>query len=136
MATFSSGFENGFAETDLDNEDEAPSFFYGLKQRDKDKRAQSLEQINKTVEIWVSRKDEETARKLLEAHMPTMLRLSVECPLEDVRTAFTKLVAMLKVSFQTRGANSHPHRSVLRRRPVSRYRMSSTPHLHPLLESV
>ena len=100
MATFSSGFENGFAETDLDNEDEAPSFFYGLKQRDKDKRGQSLEQINKTVEMWVSRKEEETARKLLEAHLPTMLRLSVECPMEDVRTTFTRLVAMLKVSLQ------------------------------------
>ena len=99
MATFSSGFENGFSETDLDNEDEAPSFFYGLKQRDKDKRAQSLEQIHKTVEIWMSRKDEEIAKNLLEVHLPTILRLSVECPLEDVRTAFTKLVAMLKVSF-------------------------------------
>lgn len=109
MATFSSGFENGFGETDLDNEDEAPSFFYGLKQRDKDKRAQSLEQIHKTVEIWASRKDEETAKKLLEVHLPTMLRLSVECPLEDVRTAFTKLVAMLKVSvYIPRGASSHP----------------------------
>jgi len=99
MATFSSGFENGFRETDLDNEDEAPSFFYGLKQRDKDKRAQSLEQIHKAVETWVSRKDEEIARKLLRVHLPTMLRLSVECPLEDVRAAFTKMVAMLKVSF-------------------------------------
>lgn len=99
MATLSSGFENGFGETDLDNEDEAPSFFYGLKQRDKDKRGQSLEQIYKTVEMWTSRKDEESARKLLKVHLPTMLRLSVECPLEDVRTAFTKMVAMLKVSF-------------------------------------
>ena len=98
MATFSSGFENGFAETDLDNEDEAPSFFYGLKQRDKDKRGQSLEQIYHAVEMWASRKDEEIARKLLGAHLPTIVRLSVECPLEDVRTVFTKLVAMLKVS--------------------------------------
>ena len=99
MATFSSGFQNGFAEIDLENEDEAPSFFYGLKQRDKDKRAQSLEQIHKAVEIWMSRKDEEIAKNLLKVHLPTILRLSVECPLEDVRTAFTKLVAMLKVSF-------------------------------------
>ena len=98
MATFSSGFENGFGETDLDVEDEGPSFFYGLKQLDRDKRAQALEQILTAVELWVSRKDEEVAKNLLSVHLPTMLRLSVECPLEDVRTAFTKMVAMLKVS--------------------------------------
>ena len=99
MATFLSGLENGLDETDFDFHDEAPSFFYGLKQRDKDKRAQALEQIRKTVEIWGQHKDEETAKKLLTVQLPTILRLSVESPFEDVRTAFTKMVATLKVSF-------------------------------------
>ncbi|XP_065909041.1 sestrin-1-like [Dysidea avara] len=96
MATFLSGLENGLDETDFDFHDEAPSFFYGLKQRDKDKRAQALEQIRKTVEIWGQHKDEETAKKLLTVQLPTILRLSVESPFEDVRTAFTKMVATLK----------------------------------------
>jgi len=98
MATFSSGLENGFEETDFDSLDESPSFFYGLKQRDKDKRAQALEQIRKTVEIWGQHKDDDSAKKLLSVQLPTMLRLSVESPFEDVRTAFTKMVANLKVS--------------------------------------
>jgi len=98
MATLLSGLENGFEETDFDSHDEAPSFFYGLKQRDKDKRAQALEQIRKTVEIWCQHRDEETANKLLTVQLPTMLRLSVESPFEDVRTAFTKMFATLKVS--------------------------------------
>ena len=51
IATFSSGFENGFAETDLDNEDEAPLFFNGPKHRGKDKRGQSLEQSTDPVPL-------------------------------------------------------------------------------------
>ena len=72
-------------------------YFESLFRRDVNERATFLSNFNKSVKKWLARPDELTAQRLLQAHLPTALRLSVNSPFEDIRDAMKRLLDELEV---------------------------------------
>ena len=83
---------------DLSCEDQTIEFFFGLRSDRKDDRKPCLDRIIKSIRLWIELKDEdEEAGKLLAAHLPTVQRLSHECPFEDVQHHFSLFLHDLQV---------------------------------------
>lgn len=72
-------------------------YFEPLLRRDANERATFLNNFNKSVKKWIARPDEPVAQRLLQAHLPTALRLSVNSPFEDIRDAMRRLLDELEV---------------------------------------
>eukprot|EP00117_Sycon_ciliatum_P036456 scpid62709/ scgid1281/ Sestrin-1 len=74
----------------LSHEDTTIGFFFGLRTDSKHDRKLFIQHVLKEVRLWMDvRDEEEQAEKLLQAHLPTILRLSHECPFEDVQDQFS-----------------------------------------------
>ena len=89
-------------EDEMEEEEEAEGdltlfYFESLFRRDANERATFLNNFNKSVKKWIARPDELTAQRLLQAHLPTVLRLSVNSPFEDIRDAMKRLLDELEV---------------------------------------
>jgi hypothetical protein len=72
-------------------------YFESLFRRDANERATFLNNFNKSVKKWIARPDDPAAQGLLQAHLPTVLRLSVNSPFEDIRVAMKRLLDELEV---------------------------------------
>ncbi len=81
-------------ETDL--EDETLRYFEGLVSRDEVARASWMENFSRSLKAWASRPEETSAKKLLEAHLPTALRFSVNSPFKDVRLKLGQTLQQLE----------------------------------------
>ena len=90
-------------EDEMEEEEEAEGdltlfYFEPLFRRDANERATFLNNFNKSVKKWIARSDEPAAQRLLQAHLPTALRLSVNSPFEDIRGAMRRLLDELEVT--------------------------------------
>ena len=90
----SDGYED---EVDLEEYDTL-LYFAGLLRRDAGERASWMEQFGKSVKSWVSRPDDKTAQNLLSAHLPTVLRLSINAPFQDIKSKMTEILGEVEVS--------------------------------------
>lgn len=85
---------------DLSRVDHTPEYFFRLRSESEDERKQCCEHKQKSIRLWLAYEEEEDdARKLLDAHLPTVLRLSHECPFEDVQHNFSIFLHGLQVNF-------------------------------------
>lgn len=86
-------------EDDLEEEEEDFTLFYfePLLRRDRNERATFLENFCMSVKKWIGRPDDITAQRLLQAHLPTALRLSINSPFEDIRDVMKRLLEELEV---------------------------------------
>lgn len=84
-------------------------YFESLFRRDASERATFLNNFNKSVKKWIARPDDLAGQALLQAHLPTALRLSVNSPFEDIRVAMKRLLDELEVhSCQWYGRGAGP----------------------------
>lgn len=90
-------FEDG-DDQDIEEEDTTLYYFGGLFRRDEQERATFLENFHKEAVYWSGKRDDPSAAILLRAHLPTVLRLSVNAPFRDVREKATKILQELQVS--------------------------------------
>ena len=84
-------------EEEAEEEDLTLIYFESLFRRDGNERATFLENFTKSVRKWVSRPDDVASQRLLQAHLPTALRLSINSPFEDIRVAMKNLLEELEV---------------------------------------
>lgn len=86
-------------EIDLQSEDETLRYFKPLLSKEAAERTQFADNLHKSVKLWNSRSSRDAAAKsLLEHHLPTVLRLSLTCPFNDVRTRLSDLLSQLQAS--------------------------------------
>lgn len=85
-------------EVENEEEDETLYFFGGLFRRDANERVIFLENLSKCAKTWVTKSDDFCAKGLLKAHLPTVLRLSINSPYKEIREQLSKLLVELKVS--------------------------------------
>ena len=90
-------------EVDLQNEDLTLRYFNGLMRKDRSERETFMDVLTKSLLLWVKRRQDPSAEKLLESHLPAVLSLSVNSPYEDIRKRLTDLLAKVKVRLDTRG---------------------------------
>lgn len=86
-------------EVDLEEEDESLALFMGLLRRDKAERVSFLRHLARhSVQLWLRKRHEDaTAKKLLQTHMPSILRISLTSPFEDVREELGTILQDAKV---------------------------------------
>lgn len=88
-------------EDDIDGEAEEEDltlfYFESLFRRDVHERATFLKNFNKSVKKWIARTDDVASQRLLQAHLPTALRLSINSPFEDIRESMKRLLEELEV---------------------------------------
>ena len=89
-------------EDEMEEEEEAEGdltlfYFESLFRRDTNERATFLNNFSKSIKKWIARPDEPAAQRLLQAHLPTALRLSINSPFEDIRDAMKRLLDELEV---------------------------------------
>ena len=85
-------------EVDLQKEDLTLGYFNGLMRKDRSERETFMDAMTKSLLLWVKRRQDPSAEKLLESHLPAILSLSVNSPYEDIRKRLTDLLAKVKVS--------------------------------------
>ena len=85
-------------EVDIEVEDTTLFYFGSLFRRDENERACFFENFKKAATNWISKLDDPSAASLLEVHLPTVVRLSVNAPFRDVRRNAAKILLELKVS--------------------------------------
>ena len=74
-------------------------YFESLFRRDVNERAAFLDNFSKSVKKWNARAaDDAASQRLLLAHLPTALRLSINSPFEDIRDAMKSLLKDLEVA--------------------------------------
>lgn len=87
-------------EGDLAQEDGTLLYFEGLVSRDEVARASWIDRFGRSLKTWATRADDPSARKLLQVHLPTALRFTVNSPFKDVRSKLRQALDELKkVSF-------------------------------------
>lgn len=74
-------------------------YFESLFRRDVNERAAFLDNFSQSVKKWNARAvDDAASQRLLLAHLPTALRLSINSPFEDIRDAMKSLLKDLEVA--------------------------------------
>lgn len=81
----------------VDPEEEALAHFKPIMSKEKGEREGYLDTIKTTLLNWSARGDQKS-RDLLASHLPTVLRLSLSCPFEDVRASLKTLLQTIDVS--------------------------------------
>lgn len=84
-------------EVDLEEEDETLFYFSGLFRREAAERTIWLKNFARSVKTWASKPNDSAAKKLLAVHLPTVLRLSLNAPLKDIRVNMAKILEELQV---------------------------------------
>lgn len=86
-----------------ENEEDLTLFYFeSLFRRDVNERATFLDNFSKSVKKWTARPaDDVASHRLLLAHLPTALRLSINSPFEDIRDATKSLLKDLEVTTYT-----------------------------------
>ena len=93
------GYEDDIEE-EAEEEDLTLFYFESLFRRDVNERATFLGNFRKSVKKWIARPDDIASQRLVQAHLPTALRLSINSPYEDIRDAMTRLLQELEVRTQ------------------------------------
>ena len=81
----------------VDPEEEILAHFKPIMSKEKGERDTYLETMKTTLLNWSTRGDQKS-RDLLASHLPTVLRLSLSCPFEDVRVSLKTLLETIDVS--------------------------------------
>eukprot|EP00123_Amoebidium_parasiticum_P015278 comp22870_c0_seq1/m.36109 comp22870_c0_seq1/g.36109 ORF comp22870_c0_seq1/g.36109 comp22870_c0_seq1/m.36109 type:complete len:441 (-) comp22870_c0_seq1:1051-2373(-) len=82
------------------------SFFQGLLETDDEQRLKEAQRLAATISFWAATQGSNPMHAdLLQTHLPGILRLSVQCPYEDIRTTFADLL----IDLQSKGV-AIPHR--------------------------
>ena len=85
-------------EVDLEGEEETLRLFTGLMRKEKPEREAFVQHLAHSVQLWLRKRNDDTAaKKLLSTHMPSILRLSLTCPFEDVREGLGNILQLAKV---------------------------------------
>ncbi len=84
-------------EQDIEEEDTTLYYFAGLFRRDETERDTFFKNFKKAILCWMSKKDDPSAANLLKAHLPTVLRLSMNAPFRDIRENAFQILHELKV---------------------------------------
>lgn len=81
--------------------DYSPSYFADILTSQEDARRRQTERLVHEVRSWAdtigANGAQSPQRELLAAHLPSVLRLALQCPFDDVREAFERLLKDLKV---------------------------------------
>lgn len=95
-------FEDSHEWVDLSDEDQSSSFFSSILTRSETALNSALAKIDASVRIWADQASlkDDNASKLLRCHLPTVLRLSLVCPVKEVRACFSKLLNDLEVRME------------------------------------
>lgn len=73
-------------------------FFGGIFRREESERLKFLENFSKCVKTWIAKPDDMSAQGMLQAHLPTALRLSYTAPFKDIREHLSELLKQVQVS--------------------------------------
>ena len=96
-----SGDRGGYEEeeeVDLEGEEDTLRLFMGLLHKEASQRCSYLSHLTRSVQLWLRRRREDmTADKLLSIHMPSILRISLTCPYQDVREQLSSVLKFAKV---------------------------------------
>ena len=85
-------------EVDLEGEEDTLRLFMGLLHKEASQRCSYLSHLTRSVQLWLRRRREDmTADKLLSIHMPSILRISLTCPFQDVREQLSSVLKFAKV---------------------------------------
>jgi sestrin len=79
----------------LDTEDDTLRYFKPLMSKEQQERSSFLESTVKAFTHWSTSRDAR-AQHLLSFHLPTVLRLALTCPFNDVRKTFESLLRTLQ----------------------------------------
>lgn len=90
--------EEYFEEDEMCEQEDTLSYFSGLLRRDKSERLKFLTDFSKCVKAWLAKPEDSSAQLMLQAHLPTALRLSITAPFTDVREHLSKLLHEVQVS--------------------------------------
>ena len=86
-------------EIDLQSEDETLRYFKPLMCKEVAERAQFMDNLYRSLKLWIGRSPQDgAAKRLLEHHLPTILRLSLTCPFNDVRARLSEMLSKLQAS--------------------------------------
>lgn len=92
-------YEDDDIEEEAEEEDLTLFYFESLFRRDVNERATFLGNFSKSVKKWIARPaDDVASQRLLQAHLPTALRLSINSPFEDIRDAMKRLLKEIEVA--------------------------------------
>lgn len=86
-------------EVDLEGEDDTLRYFKPLMSKEKQERSTYLDNLIKSINLWSNVKDNIIAQHLLMSHLPTVLRLTLTCPFNDVRHTLQLFLQNLQVCF-------------------------------------
>lgn len=82
----------------ISEEEETLMYFGGLFRRDESDRLKFINNFSKCVKSWIAKPDDISAQSMLKAHLPTVLRLSINAPLSDIREKFCELLRDVQVA--------------------------------------
>lgn len=80
-----------------EEQDETLHYFGGLFRRDANERETFLENFAKAAKSWATKQDDLCSNALVRAHLPTVLRLSINSPYREIRESLSKLLKELEV---------------------------------------
>ena len=84
-------------DVDLQEGDDTLLYFSGLFRREEHERSSFMANLSRSVKGWLGKPDDLDAQRMLQVHLPTALRLSVNAPYRDVRAGMCKLLEELEV---------------------------------------
>ena len=90
--------EEYFEEDEMCEQDSTLRYFSGLLRRDKGQRLKFLSNFSKCAKAWVAKPEDAAAQEMLQAHLPSALRLATTAPYEDVRENFRAILHEIQVS--------------------------------------
>lgn len=82
----------------ISEQEETLLYFGGLFSREENVRQKFMDNFSRSVKTWVGKTDDISAQSMLQAHLPTALRLSINAPYKDIRERFTDLLREVQVS--------------------------------------
>lgn len=91
--------EECFDEEGAFEREESLLYFGGLFRREESDRLKFINHFSKSVKTWISKPDDFTAQSMLQAHVPTALRLSINAPYQDVRDGLSELLKEIQVVY-------------------------------------
>ena len=86
-----------FEEDEVVEQEPTLLFFGELFRREETDRCKFIDNVSKCMKTWVGKPNDLSAQSMLQAHLPTVLRLSINAPFNDIRERFRELLREVKV---------------------------------------
>ena len=87
-----------YEEDESNEQEETLLYFGGLFSREESVRQKFMDNFSRSIKTWVSKAEDISAQSMLQAHLPTALRLSISTPYKDIRERFIELLREVQVS--------------------------------------